>query len=158
MEYIERDLEKLLFEYRDREEILAVIGPRRCGKTTILKHIASKLKNSVFLSFDDKSVLDLFEQDIKKFAETYNHKYKYIFIDEFQYAKNGGKNLKFLYDLHHTKMFVSGSSSIDLTINTVKFLVGRVFIMNLYPLSFDEFLRYKNNKLYNNLKIIKKNF
>jgi len=144
--YISRKLEKEINKYIDGPEIIAVVGPRQCGKTTMLRHIAERLDKSIFLSFEDQEVLETFETNIKQFAELYINKYKYVFIDEFQYSRIGGKQLKFLYDLHHTKIFISGSSAIDLTINAVKYLVGRVLIMNLYPLDFIEFLGYKNKK------------
>lgn len=144
--YIPRKLEKEINKYIDGPEIIAVVGPRQCGKTTMLRHIAERLDKSIFLSFEDQEVLETFETNIKQFAELYIDKYKYVFIDEFQYSRIGGKQLKFLYDLHHTKIFISGSSAIDLTINAVKYLVGRVLIMNLYPLDFIEFLGYKNKK------------
>jgi hypothetical protein len=146
--YIPRKLEEEINKYIDGPEIIAIVGPRQCGKTTMLKHIANRLDGSMFLSFEDQEVLEIFETDIKKFAKLYIDKYKYVFIDEFQYSKIGGKQLKFLYDLHHTKIFISGSSAIDLTINAVKYLVGRVLIMNLYPLDFIEFISYKNKKYY----------
>ncbi len=144
--YIPRKLEGEINKYIDGPEIVAVVGPRQCGKTTMLRHIAERLDNSTFLSFEDHEVLELFETNIKQFAKLYTDKYKYVFIDEFQYSKIGGKQLKFLYDLHHTKIFISGSSAIDLTINAVKYLVGRVLIMSLYPLDFIEFIGYKDKK------------
>jgi predicted AAA+ superfamily ATPase len=74
---------------------------------------------------------------------------RYLFIDEFQYAKEGGKKLKYIYDqFPGTKLIVSGSSAPGLTIYGIKYLVGRIFVFNLYPLSFEEFLRYRNETLF----------
>ena len=88
--YFKRKLEGTIIQYLKSPEILAVVGPRQCGKTTMLKHIYSQLKNAIFLTFEDKELLDLFEGDIKGFISRYSS-YDYIFIDEFQYAKNGSK-------------------------------------------------------------------
>lgn len=143
-------------KYANKPEIIAVVGPRQCGKTTLLRHIAGSLPSSIFLSFEDKNILDLFENRTDEFIGLYAKKNKYLFIDEFQYAKEGGKKLKYIYDLHHIKMFVTGSSSIDLTVKTVKYLVGRIFIFTLLPFDFQEFLAAKNpslEKFYNSNKI-----
>lgn len=145
--YIKRKLETTILEQLNSREILAIVGPRQSGKTTMLKQIQSSLDRSIFLTFEDREEMELFEQDIKNFAKKYSS-YKYIFIDEFQYSKKGGKNLKFLFDLYpDTKIIISGSSAIDLTIRAIKFLVGRVFVFNLYQLDFEEFLNFKDQSL-----------
>ena len=146
--YIPRILETQLQKQLDKPEILAVIVPRQCGKTTLLQHIFAQLQNAVFLDFEDRETLELFEKDISTFIALYVEKYKYIFIDEFQYAKNGGKNLKYIYDHHKTKIIISGSSATDLSIQSIKYLVGRIFVFSLYPFSFEEYLSYKDKDLY----------
>lgn len=147
--YIKRKIEDTILKYLPEKEIIALVGPRQCGKTTLLRHIYETVReDAVFITFEDIETLTLFEKDIKSFIKTYG-KYKYIFIDEFQYAHNGGKLLKFWYDTNPTKIIVSGSSVIDLTVKAIKFLVGRVFVFELYPLDFEEFLRFKNSDLIN---------
>lgn len=146
--YIKRKLEGTILKYLKTKEILAITGPRQSGKTTLLKNIQSNLKKSVYLTFENIKDLNLFDQDIDSFAKKYLSEYKYIFIDEFQYAKNGGKRLKYLYDIFpDNKLIISGSSAIDLTIKAIKFLVGRVFVFNLFPFDFEEFLQTKKNNL-----------
>ncbi len=146
--YIKRKLEGTILEYLKTKEIIAITGPRQSGKTTLLKNIQSNLGKSVYITFEDIKDLNFFEQDINGFAKKYLSEYKYIFIDEFQYAKNGGKRLKYLYDVFpNNKLIISGSSAIDLTIKAIKFLVGRVFIFNLFPFDFEEFLQTKKNSL-----------
>ncbi len=146
--YIERKIEPLILGYLEKKEIIAIIGPRQAGKTTLLRKIQAELENSIFLSFEDREDLELFEQDIKGFANKYLH-HKYVFIDEFQYSKNGGKLLKYLFDTFpDNKIIISGSSAIDLTIHAIKYLVGRVLVFNLYQLDFEEFLKFKNDDLF----------
>jgi len=147
--YIKRKIEDTILKYLKEKEIIALVGPRQCGKTTLLKHIFETVKQeAVFLTFEDMEALTLFEKDIKGFIALYG-KYKYIFIDEFQYAHNGGKLLKFWYDTSPAKIIVSGSSIIDLTIKAIKFLVGRVLVFELYPLDFEEFLQFKKSDFIN---------
>lgn len=141
--YIKRKIEYQIQESLKSKEIIAVVGPRQCGKTTLLKHIASSLNDTNFISFDDIKALQMFEQDIETFIATYVKGKSYLFIDEFQYVKEGGKKLKYIYDSNEIKMFISGSSAIDLTIHAVKYLVGRVFVFNLYQFDFEEFIQAK---------------
>lgn len=153
--YIKRKLEKELKDYLDVPEIIAVIGPRQSGKTTLIKKICDELENSIYLSFEDRQLLELFETDLKSFEELYfrPEKNKYIVIDEFQYANEGGKSLKYLFDFNPgKKIIISGSSSIDLSIKAIKYLAGRIFILNLYQLDFEEFLLFKDPGLCNILK------
>ena len=148
--YIPRFLEKEILKYLGKKEIIAIIGPRQCGKTTLLKNIFKNLvaKKKVFIDFEDREILELFVNDIKSFAELYAKENEFLFIDEFQYADEGGKNLKYLFDSYRTKIFISGSSATELSIQSIRHLVGRIFVFTLFPFSFDEFLSYKDKKLF----------
>jgi len=142
---IKRDVFKTLELELNKKQITAIVGARQIGKTTAMKYIFDKIsKESVFLSFEDKDVLKLFEDNIKLFIEQYVKPYKYIFIDEFQYAKDGGKSLKLIYDMYWKKIFISGSSKPELAIHSLGFLVGRVSIIEMNPLTFTEFVEYKS--------------
>jgi uncharacterized protein len=145
--YIKRKLEDTILKNLNSREYLAIVGPRQAGKTTLIRKIQSKFDNSIYLSFEDRELLALFDRNIKQFARDYA-RYKYIFIDEFQYSRAGGKNLKYLFDLHpNFKFIITGSSAIDLTVKAIKHLVGRIFVFNLYQLDFSEFLAFKSAEL-----------
>src|SRR3989344_7646606 len=118
--YVYRFLEKEIRKYLKKKEIIAVVGPRQSGKTTLLKQIFNVLDKAIFLDFEDRDTLELFSEDLKSFIELYIKKYDYVFIDEFQYAKEGGKNLKYIYDTYKIKIFISGSSSSELSIQGIK--------------------------------------
>jgi len=146
--YYKRDLELKIEKYLESPEIIAVFGPRQVGKTTLLKEIYGKVSNPLFLTFEEIEVKVLFEEDIKSFIALYIDPYEHIFIDEFQYAKMGGKHLKYIYDTSDKKIFISGSSAMELSINAIKYLAGRIFVFNLYSFSFGEFLRVKDENLH----------
>lgn len=148
MEYVSRDIESEIKKYIDSSEILAVVGPRQAGKTTLFKKLKEDLKNSNYITFEDREKLQVFEEDEKEFAELYLEDYDYLLIDEFQYADKGGKKLKYLYDEYDTKIMITGSSAAEMTVEGLKHLTGRVLKFNLYPFSFREFLRYKDKDLY----------
>lgn len=163
MPYITREIETTIHKHLTSPQIIAIVGPRRSGKTTLLTNLKSKLKNSIYLSFEDQKVLDLFQKDIDTFVKLYLHKdIDYLLIDEFQYAKLGGKKLKYIFDFHPgKKIIISGSSAIDITIQAVKHLVGRVVVLNLYQFSFAEFCGVKSKEMkeiYEELKTKRKNF
>ncbi len=136
--YIKRKIDTKIQEYLKWPEILAIVGPRQSGKTTCLEHFISE-KGGKFISFEDVNTLNLFNNDIKKFINTYLLDTDLLCIDEFQYAKAGGKNLKYIFDTYKgKKIIISGSSAIDITIHALKYLVGRVIIINFWPFDKDE--------------------
>ena len=159
--YIKRNLEKTISKYSKSPEIIAVVGPRQSGKTTMVNHLMKGLKNAASISFENQSILRLFEESPDDFIKIYVQGNKYLFIDEFQYSKNGGKILKYIFDTQNnnsnakqrTKIIISGSSSIDLSVRAIKYLVGRILVFNLYPFNFQEFLLAKDA---NYLRIYKK--
>lgn len=129
-----------------------IVGARQVGKTTLMNRLYESLPEpKAFLDFEDPELVALFEEDIKAFAQLYVKNKRYLFIDEFQHTKQGGKLLKYLHDHFNTKFIISGSSSLDLTVNAA-YLVGRVFVFELFPLSFAEFLSYKSPELLSILK------
>lgn len=95
-----------------------------------------------FILFDEEITLNLFENNLDDFIELYVKNYDYLFIDEFQYANDGGKKLKLIYDKYKIKIIISGFSAPELIIQSLQYLVGRIFIFNINPLSFEEFLIY----------------
>jgi len=141
--YIQRTIENKIKGVLNRKEIIAVVGARQVGKTTTIHHILDSLLNKKInkLSFDDITTKSLFEEDIESFIELHVKNYDILFIDEIQYVKESGKILKFIYDTQKIKIIVSGSSATELSIQSIKHLVGRVFIFTLYPFSFEEYLR-----------------
>jgi len=152
--YVKRFLEAKIRKYLTDKEIIALVGPRQSGKTTLLKHIFDDLKKAIYLSFEDREVLRLFNEQLPTFIKLYIQKYDYVFIDEFQYAVEGGKQLKYIYDNHSTKIIVTGSSVSDLSIRSIKYLVGRILVFTLYPFSFHEFLSYVSPDLFQTYKKI----
>jgi uncharacterized protein len=150
MVYIKRELEKDLLKFIKAPEILAVLGARQVGKTTLVNNILQSFtkKRIKKITLDNVEILDLFVNDTDSFIKLYLKDVDVLFIDELHYAKDGGKILKFIYDTtKNKKIIISGSSAIDLSIQSLKYLVGRVINFELYSFSFLEFLRSKNNNL-----------
>lgn len=149
--YIHRELEKKIAPFIKRKEVLSIIGPRQAGKTTFIKFIASELegqkKKVKFITFEKREDLELFQDSLEDFKDLISG-YQYAIIDEFQYAKDGGQKLKYLYDTTKVKFIISGSSSLELTFQTGKYMIGRLLDFQLSPFSFREFLSFRDKELH----------
>lgn len=149
--YIQREIEREIKPFLNRKEVIAIIGPRQAGKTTLLKRVETNLKKEnksvKYITFEKRSDLDLFQNSVEDFREI-AQQYQIVIIDEFQYAQEGGQKLKYLFDTTEVKFIVSGSSSLELTFQTGKYMVGRIFNFTLYPLSFREYLSHVDKELY----------
>lgn len=165
MVYIEREIERDIEKWLDNKEIIAVRGPRQCGKTTLLMRITDILKTRDinkerihYVNFENDLDRLKFQENALEFIGFYitTDKKHYFLLDEVQYVKNIGKLLKLIFDsIKNIKLIITGSSTFDLT-NLGSYLVGRVIFFNLYQFSFLEFLKTKEKKyevLYNKLKI-----
>jgi uncharacterized protein len=149
--YIQRQLERNLKPFLKRREVIAIIGPRQAGKTTFITHLGKELEKNgekvKFLTFENLGDLNLFQnslEDFKVLAKGYDR----VIIDEFQYAKDAGQKLKYLYDTTGIKFIVSGSSSLELTFQTGKYMVGRMLEFKLMPFSFREYLTTKSEDIF----------
>jgi predicted AAA+ superfamily ATPase len=146
-----------------RDEFVILTGARQTGKTSILiilKNYLEKkrsqchyfnLENTEYLKLLNKHPFNIFELIPKSKTK------QIIFIDEIQYLDNPTNFLKLLYDekRNKIKIIASGSSSFYLDKKFKDSLVGRKFLFEAYPLSFDEFLIF--NEKEELLKEIKKN-
>ncbi|MBI2966760.1 MAG: ATP-binding protein [Bacteroidetes bacterium] len=135
------------------KEIIVITGMRRVGKTTLLRMIYDLIpgKNKVFLDLENILEQKIFEEtdfnnilnNLKPYGINQNEK-SYIFLDEIQVKPEIVNALKYLYDHHNIKFFVTGSSSFYLKNLFPESLAGRKVIFELFPLDFDEFLTFKN--------------
>lgn len=156
MNYLHRLLKDEVVRWLDRREILAIKGPRQSGKTTLLKMLQEYLtiekkvppQQVIYLTFEDREVLEKFSRNPKEYTRSFllghESEHFYFLIDEFQYLKESGQKLKLLYDLYeNVKFIITGSSSLELTDATAKYLVGRIFSFHLFQFSFKESLETK---------------
>ena len=141
----------------DRDLIEIIIGPRQSGKTTLLFLLISRLLSDgilpeqiFYLNLDTTIVVSKFENP-SLFVEKLNAQRKederiYLILDEVQRLKTPGKFLKGIYDLEkNIKIFVSGSSSLEIRSKIKEFLTGRKRETHLLPLAFQEMVSHENN-------------
>ncbi|MBN2330941.1 MAG: ATP-binding protein [Candidatus Aenigmarchaeota archaeon] len=158
MKYFERNLLEELKKWTKRREMIIIKGPRQSGKTTLMKKLGEwlsgdmsvKPEDMTFITFEDREEMEKFSTDPVDFVKRYasDNGMHYLFIDEAQYCRDIGQKLKLIYDTYDdVKLFVTGSSSLEITAETSKYLVGRSFSFELHPFSFHEFLNARDKKL-----------
>mgnify|MGYP001566033936 FL=1 len=163
--YITRTIEKEIREYLAGDDIMVIYGSRQVGKTTLLYKIINDLlaeavagRDIFYFSADDGQFADYFLEPSKllEFILTNKKKQAYVFIDEAQRISNPGVFLKNLYDykVKDLKIFVTGSSSLEIRSKIIEYLPGRKKIFMLYPLSFREISEFKKLKTIEEKKLV----
>jgi len=151
-----------ILKYLNSKETIVIYGSRQVGKTTLLKYlIENHIKENVFyFDLELKNLLDLCNKGPESvynylLQKGANDKKKiYLIIDEIQYLKNPTSFIKIMHDHYdNIKLLVSGSSTFEIKKKFKDSLAGRTVNFELYPLSFEEFLIFKNK----NYKLKSKN-
>ncbi len=137
--FIERDLEKIIKSGASQVPIIAVIGPRQSGKSTLIKKM---FKNYVYLDMQDAELFDFANSDPKGFLNSYKDEAGVI-IDEAQYVPNLFAQLKVEVDKDPRPGYyvLSGSQNFLLHGKISESLAGRVYFNTLLPLSIKELKR-----------------
>lgn len=137
---IQRTLLNTIERKLEKGKVLILYGPRRVGKTTLLKDILSHQQDKyLLLNGDELTTRELLaSQDKQKFGELLGEN-TFLAIDEAQRIENIGLNLKILVDNFPDRVFLaSGSASFDLASKINEPLTGRKNTTLLYPISFGE--------------------
>ena len=118
-------------------KVMVIYGPRRVGKTTLLKKYLEKENNSVlFVNGDDIIVRQYLESQSIQTLRDFIGDHRLLVVDEAQYVDKIGLNLKLIVDhISGIKIIVTGSSSFDLARDVGEPLTGRKYVLKLFPLS-----------------------
>lgn len=154
-----RDIFDAILTHMDGPEVIVLHGARQVGKTSTLRYLQRHLSESgeavYYIDLEDSRIVHVLDGGIDEFLmylegegtgmRTLAHgKRLHILIDEIQYLANPSSFLKLIADHHpQLKLVVSGSSSFNIKTKFKDSLVGRTVEFELYPLSFGEFLRFK---------------
>ncbi|MFO7723872.1 MAG: ATP-binding protein [Bacteroidales bacterium] len=157
---INRDLylSKLML-FKDKPLIKVITGIRRCGKSSLLGLFTQALSEQ---GVDASRIIHLnFESfqfsDIRHAQQLYSYikdriisegKY-YIVLDEIQEVIDWEKGVNALAVDLDTDIYISGSNSHLLSGELATFLAGRYIQIDLYPLSFKEYLYFRKINLKN---------
>ncbi len=131
--------------------VIALVGLRRIGKSTILYQLIQELlqqklpaENLLFFSFDEATatlaeVLQTYQEIHQK---DLRQERVYVFFDEIQKQPRWENELKKYYDLYpKLKFIISGSESLFIKKKTKETLAGRIFEYKLTPFTFREYLQ-----------------
>jgi uncharacterized protein len=120
--------------------LIGIKGLRGIGKTVLMLQIANEKQNSIYFSADSYYLKDLDLFDIIENLIERGH--EWIFIDEIHKKENYSEVLKTVYDQGFTKIYFSGSSSLNILQGTSD-LSRRAIIYDLPIASFREYLVIK---------------
>lgn len=127
------------------EKVTVVYGPRRVGKTTLLKKFLENESNYLFVTGEDLFVSELLSTLSIDKLKSYIGDKTLLVIDEAQYIPSIGKSLKLIIDhIKHVRVIVTGSSTFDLVKQIGEPLTGRQQIIQLFPISQMEFAEMEN--------------
>ena len=135
--------------------ILAIVGPRRAGKTWFMYQLIKRLldkgveKNDIlFIDFEDYRLIGIQPEDIdvilSAFYQLTNRYPGYLFFDEIQNLPDWSRILRTLHNQNRYKIVVSGSNSNLLSREIATELRGRYEDLLMLPFSFSELLNYRN--------------
>lgn len=158
-----RKIYNKLLEWKSNDENkkpLMVLGVRQCGKTYVIKDFC---KNE----FENVCVINLLERDdiIELFSRPINSEEKYnilktmlnydiedentvLFIDEIQESEDLISQLKFFCENYNNVNIICAGSLLGVKLKRLKksFPVGKVWMIDMFPMDFEEFLVANNRE------------
>ncbi|MDD3263896.1 MAG: ATP-binding protein [Candidatus Nanoarchaeia archaeon] len=134
------------------EQIIALIGPRRSGKTYLMYYLITQIEditNVIYIDFEDERLGYNweFQEIIDAYLELYPTKdlsNVYFFFDEIQETNNWEKFVRRIHSSLSKNIFITGSSSKMLSKEISTSLRGRALSYEILPLSFKEYLSFKD--------------
>ncbi len=147
------------------QQIVVVTGARRSGKSFIMRQLASDLikkginKNQVLIiNLEDPRLSNLNLDLLQKIFETYLEflapkESPYVLLDEIQEVENWEKWVLMLQELKKAQVILSGSNAKLLSKELSTLLTGRHLDLEVFPLSFKEFLHFNNLTIKNQLDL-----
>ncbi len=144
-----------LEKWREKSAIKVVTGIRRAGKSSLLTMFIDHLKKTgvsenqiIFLNLEDMENYSLLEP-LKLYEKISSllvpNKFTYIFIDEVQNCPGFEKVVNSLQLKDKVDIYITGSNAYFLSGELATLLSGRYVTIEVLPLSFKEYLQFKQN-------------
>ena len=151
-----------LLEFLDKEVIKVIVGVRRCGKSTLLKLFTEELKNRkiskkniIHINFESMKYRDITDYNLfyDYVAERIPESGKtYLLIDEPQNVIGWEKAVNSFKVDFDCDIYITGSNARLLSSELSTLISGRYVEIDLYPLSYKEYLDFhgieKNGKTF----------
>ena len=118
-------------------KVAVVYGPRRVGKTTLVRRYAEQHdRDALVVTGEDIAVREYLESQSVAKLRAFVGSRRTLIVDEAQYVRQIGLNLKLLADhVEGLRTIATGSSSFDIAQKTGEPLTGRKTTLLLLPLA-----------------------
>lgn len=149
------DRETNLIEYAEikPKKIIVITGFRRVGKTYLIFQLINELlkegsrEEIAYFNFEDERIplkTEFLTTLLPVTKQNSSRELEFLFLDEIQNIPDWSRWLRRVYDNEDTRIFVTGSSSKLSSKEIPTELRGRFLEIKLFPLSFKEFLKFKD--------------
>lgn len=117
--------------------VVAILGPRQCGKTTLALQIVKALDKSVILDLENPADLAKLDDPLAFFSL---HEDDLVCLDEIQRAPELFATLRSIVDERgrNSQFLILGSAGRDLIRQSSESLAGRIAYLDLTPFLLDE--------------------
>ncbi len=141
---IPRILLELVEKRLSDQKAIILLGPRQVGKTTLLKHLVTKLnQDHLWWNGDETDIRQMLEEPTSTMLKSLIGSHNLVIIDEAQRIANIGLCIKLIYDnLPDVKVIATGSSAFELANQINEPLTGRKWEYNMFPISFEEMVNH----------------
>lgn len=133
---IPRTMEPQLLARAEKMPVIAILGPRQSGKTTLAR---STFKNHRYVSLEELKNREFAEKDPYAFFQSYSNEYG-IIIDEIQEVPSLLSYIQVYVDEHQKPGYVVLTGSQNFLVHNAinQTLAGRIALFTLLPLSITE--------------------
>ena len=137
MNLVKRQIEDEVVSYLRPNKVVVLLGPRRVGKTVLIRQIVKRLQEPhLLLNGEDMDVRRQLERRSTQHYKNLLGDKLLLIIDEAQKIPDIGNILKLMVDtIDGIKIIATGSSAFDLEKFTGEPLTGRKTTFNLFALS-----------------------
>ena len=133
-------------DFSKDKEITILSGIRRSGKSSLLNIVRTQNKEKdYFINFDDERLASFTVNDFQNLYEVFIEIFgeqKTFYFDEIQNVEGWERFVRRLHD-NGNKIYITGSNATMLSKELGTRLTGRYIKYELYPFSFQEFLKFK---------------
>ncbi len=141
---IEREVEKNVKRYLNKNIIKVITGLRRVGKTVLAKRLL-KDKDVCYVNFDDERLVNHTLEDIFNAAKNVYGDSSYVFFDEIQ-NMDGWELFVNRLQREGYNIVITGSNANLLSRELSTHLTGRYVEVKLWPFSYKEWMKAKKEK------------
>ena len=141
----------------DGNEIITIPGVRRCGKSTLMEIAINRLlangvrkENVLWIGFDDERIKYMTAEELDLVLQAYREMYPatelkdvWMFFDELPLVKDWEYFVLRLFKGSCKHIFICGSNASTLSVEMKSALRGWPREVEVWPLSFREYLRFK---------------